>query len=421
MLCDAIFEIFERAGKIMLKKVLRKIEYRSKTSMVYNFRPYFEKMREGKRGSFKHDNNYHLVKAINWLKRAQDATPDGGVSRGYSMAWNPYFESKGWQPSYPETTGYIIPTFFDCSKRFDDFELFQRALKMAKWEIEIQMESGAVRGGVVDHGDPIPAVFCTGQVILGWVRTYTETGDTFFITAAEKAGNFLLGVQNEEGTFVEDDRYMYANRNTTTYHTRVAWALILLGKVTNKKEYVEAGIRNLEFNLENQEDNGWFKNNCLRDAEKPLLHTICYAARGFLETGLLLDSEEYYSAAKLTSDQLLSVLKKNEYLPGRLKRNWEGSVNWSCLTGDAQLAIIWLKLYQKTHDRSYLEGAHRVIEFLKSKQNCITSELGLKGGIKGSYPFDGVYGKFEILNWATKFFVDALLLEGLINEENLGI
>ena len=47
------------------------------------------------------DHRPHLVAAIDWLARAQDVTPDGGIARGYSLAWDPYFESKGWQPAYP--------------------------------------------------------------------------------------------------------------------------------------------------------------------------------------------------------------------------------------------------------------------------------------------------------------------------------
>jgi hypothetical protein len=30
--------------------------------------------------------------------------------------------------------------------------------------------------------------------------------------------------------------------------------------------------------------------------------------------------------------------------------------------------------------------------------------------MKGASPFDGDYGRYEILNWAAKFYVDALLL-----------
>ena len=45
----------------------------------------------------------HLDRTIGWLRRAQDAAECGGVSAGYTVA-------RGWQPAYPETTGYLIPT-----------------------------------------------------------------------------------------------------------------------------------------------------------------------------------------------------------------------------------------------------------------------------------------------------------------------
>ena len=400
----------------MIKKIIKKIEYSIKTSKIYNLDAHFEKMREGRGIYSVRDNRYHLIEALNWLKRGQDATPDGGVARGYSVAWNPYFQSKGWQPSYPETTGYIIPTFFDCAEYVNDHDLHQRAVALAKWEIDVQMKNGAVRGGVVDDGKPIPAVFCTGQVILGWVRAYQETNDISFMSAAKKAAEFLLEVQNEEGTFIEHRKYKYANRSTTAYHTRVAWPLIHLGKIINKEEYIQAGVKNIAFNLGYQEKNGWFKNNCLGNAEQPLLHTICYAGRGILEAGLLLDNQNFLEAAKCMADNLLLVLKTNGYLPGRLNKDWKSSDRWSCLTGDAQLSIILLKLYQETGNNDYLIGARKIIEFLKSTQNCSSSDLGLRGGIKGSYPFSGMYGQFEILNWATKFYVDGLLLDDLIQE-----
>ena len=47
----------------------------------------------------------HLKGTLEWLFRAQDATPGDGVSSTYSVLHN------SWQSSYPETTGYIIETF----------------------------------------------------------------------------------------------------------------------------------------------------------------------------------------------------------------------------------------------------------------------------------------------------------------------
>ena len=63
-----------------------------------------------------------------------------------------------------------------------------------------------------------------------------------------------------------------------------------------------------------------------------------------------------------------------------------------------------------TGEERYQATGERLLRFLKRTQNCVSEDGGLRGGIKGSYPFDGDYGRYEILNWATKFYVDALIL-----------
>jgi hypothetical protein len=43
-----------------------------------------------------------------------------------------------------------------------------------------------------------------------------------------------------------------------------------------------------------------------------------------------------------------------------------------------------------------------------------TGNPDLDGGISGSFPLHGQYGRFEILNWAVKFFVDSVSLEAQV-------
>ncbi|MBF0128020.1 MAG: hypothetical protein HQM02_12530, partial [Magnetococcales bacterium] len=138
------------------------------------------------------DNRFHVREAVDWLIRAQESSPDRGVARGYSLTWSQHFDARGWQPSYPETTGYIIPTFFDCARYLNDADLGRRALEMAHWEMAVQLPSGAVMGGTVDRRPPTPAVFNTGQVILGWLRAHRESGEKAFLEAARRAGAFLV-------------------------------------------------------------------------------------------------------------------------------------------------------------------------------------------------------------------------------------
>lgn len=52
---------------------------------------------------------------------------------------------------------------------------------------------------------------------------------------------------------------------------------------------------------------------------------------------------EYLRGAARSAEALLETLREDGSVPGRLDSEWNGTVEWSCLTGDAQLAGIWLR------------------------------------------------------------------------------
>lgn len=356
----------------------------------------------------------HLLETAKWICRAQDNTSDRGVSRAYKTteykAYGPY----GWQAAYPETTGYIIPTMIALSDFLKNTNYAERAISMADWEIDIQLESGAVMGSVVT-AKPSPAVFNTGQVIFGWLAIFKHTSGNKYLDAAIRAGNFLISVQDSDGSWHKGNSN-FAKKGATTYNTRVAWALIELGLKTKEDKYIFAGKKNIELALSRQLDNGWFKDNCLNDPENPLLHTIVYATRGILESGICLDKTEYIQAALKTLDFLIQCQRKDGRIAGRLDKSWSPKADWDCLTGDAQAAVSWLRAHTITGNGSYKDAARRAIDFIKKTQNLEHPNPGIRGGVKGSFPFDGEYGQFEMLNWAAKFFCDALMM---INDEEL--
>ncbi|MBF0625667.1 MAG: methyltransferase domain-containing protein [Magnetococcales bacterium] len=407
------------AGQVetgLVDKGRRTLRHHLRNTPWANRAAWQELRRERTRPQVTGTHRWHLAAALDWLRRAQDATPDGGVSRGYAMGWSEPFQGRGWQPAYPETTGYLIPTLFDCAARLDQPDLARRALAMADWEIAIQMPSGAVMGGTLPPPGriipPTPAIFNTGQVLLGWERAYRETGAGRFLDAAARAARFLVAHQSADGAWRRGNS-RFADASATTYNARVGWALIRLGRTAGAPAWQEAGLRNLRYTLARQRDNGWFEDNCLSDPRHPLLHTLCYAMEGLLGGAELLEDAAWLAAVQRPADHLLERLSPEGRLPGRLDAQWRGTVDWDCLTGSAQLAGIWLTLARLTGEERYREPARRVLRFLKGTQNCTTPHPGLRGGIKGSYPFDGGYGRLELLNWAAKFFVDGLLLDGL--------
>ena len=95
-----------------------------------------------------------------------------------------------------------------------------------------------------------------------------------------------------------------------------------------------------------------------------------------------------------------------------------------CLTGSCQLAGVFfrLALIDEAGGKAaqYRSAAERLLTFVMGTQNLVTEAPGLRGGVKGSYPVDGDYGRYQLLNWAAKFFVDALLLADADTQENLG-
>jgi hypothetical protein len=359
----------------------------------------------------------HLDAAVQWICRAQDAFDDGGIARSYSLIYNPYFNGKGWVPSYPETTGYIIPTMFDYAHLVKSEDIFARAVRMADWECDVQMENGAVQGGTIDQA-PTPAIFNTGQVIFGWVRAFQETGRERYLECAIKAGKFLVEQQEKDGSWRKSlSNYASDKMLFYTYNTRTAWALLLLSAATDGKRFKDAAIQDIEFALDQQTDNGWFKSNCLSDPSQPLLHTIAYCIRGILESGIHLKNQQYINRARSAADALIKKQRQDGSLAGRFNDQWEPTVTWSCLTGDAQISGIWGRLYQITGQSDYFDSMKKMNRYLMGVQLLRTRNPDIFGGISGSDPLHGAYGRFEILNWAVKFFIDTLMLEISIQEK----
>ena len=358
-----------------------------------------ESLEDLNRGTANPLSNMDSIKyAADWLISAQKAGKDDGV---------PAFHSFGrWAKSYPETTGYIIPTFFDLYHHTNNKIYKESALKMADWLLLIQLKNGAFP--MMNLKTPI--VFDTGQVLFGLIRTYKELKDDKYLNSANKAGQWISKIKNWK-------KNTYKNAGQRAYHTRVAWALLELYEVTQDDSYLFVAKKILDGALSQQLDNGWFMESNFGSRGTPLTHTIAYTIRGLLESGVYLSNENYINAAIKTSTVFLDLQRENGSLFGKYDHKWKNTGNWSCLTGDAQISCVWLKLYTRTNDEKYLNPAKRMNEYLKTTQNVFSKNDGIRGGIKGSQPIWGWYMPFRYVNWAAKFFIDALLLEEKLGKE----
>jgi len=349
-------------------------------------------------------NSIHLQAAMNWLCQAQDANDDGGVSARYRL-------SKGWAASYPETTGYIIPTFFNYSGISKDEQYRQRAIRMADWLLSVQHDDGAFPGHDVSKNSA-PRVFNTGQALLGLIRAFRETGKEIYLQASLHAGDWLASVQDADGAWT---KFAYYNRSHA-YYTAVDWPLLELFVITPKKVYRDTAIKHLDWVLSHQLPNGWFDRGGFKNDEAPFLHTIAYTVNGLLESGGLLQPQQpaaniYVQAALRAAEALLHRFEIRDFMAGQFDRNWKAIATYSCLTGNVQTTFNWLRLYEFTQDPRLLNGALKLNDYVKSTQDLRSSNPGIRGGIKGSQPIWGRYIHYSYPNWAAKFFVDALMRE----------
>ncbi len=350
----------------------------------------------------------HLDACINWLCLAQDATADGGVSQTYLV------RSGHWANSYPETTGYIIPTFYSYASLRGRDDIRARARRMLDWECEIQLPDGGVVAGAWGDSDQ-PTIFNTGQVLFGWVRGYEEEADGRYRDAAVKAARWLVQAQDEDGCWRRFGSPM-TGKSVNTYNTRSAFGLLRVHALTGEAIFLEAAVRNAEWALTMLRDNAWLEQNCLQDSTQPFTHTIAYAMRGLMEIGAYAEREDLLQAARRIGDAVLDRLPPDGWLAGRFDSEWRPTVRWSCLTGDCQFAINWARLFQLTDDNRYREAVSRILGFVK-RTHKLDGQIEERGGIKGSHPVNGGYHPWQYPNWAAKFFADALMLETSIAED----
>jgi uncharacterized protein YyaL (SSP411 family) len=345
-----------------------------------------------------------LDAAAQWLARAQDATGGGGVSAYYDAA-------KGqWAGAYPETTGYIIPTLLRYA-RFSGQESYrERALRMAAWESDIQLADGGVRAGTLDAKTVVPTIFNTGQVLFGWLAAWQETQDARFRESAVRAADWLMAAQEPDGAW-RQFASPFARHTLNTYNTRVAYALASAGDILNNSRYLAAAVRNVDWALTQMHPNGWLENNDLEDNIRPLTHTIAYAMRGILETGLIANHAAFANAASNMATSVAQCQRRDGALPGRLDASWRSAARWSCVTGNAQMAIVWQRLAAETGEASWREAAKSANQFNLSIQDTRAANPCVRGGIPGSHPRKGGYMTNRYPNWAAKFFMDALMLQ----------
>jgi hypothetical protein len=341
-----------------------------------------------------------ISRGVEWLLRAQElsSSQDGGVARHFSLV-------SGWAPSYPETTGYIVPTLIEEGVARNETRCLDGARRMLDWLVSIQFPQGGFQGGVIGQNPRVPVTFNTGQILLGLAAGARFFGDGRYLEAMHRAATWLVDSQDADGCWRRFST-PFAAAGEKAYETHVAWGLFEADRVDPTRGYGEAGLRQTKWALSCQRPNGWFEKCCLSDVERPLTHTIGYVLRGLLEAHRWRESAVTLLACERAGHALLGCIDEEGRIPGRLTREWKGAAPYVCLTGSVQIAYCWMMLFELTRDTSYRSAALRANRFVRRTiaQNMCPD---IDGAVRGSFPITGNYGRYEFLNWAAKFMIDA--------------
>lgn len=318
------------------------------------------------REKIKARTNYIEVynKAINWI----DAnTVDGeGVICNTSL-----------KKSYPEVTGYYIPTLIKWGYR-------DRAISYAKWLCNIQKDDGSWYD--TDNNDPY--IFDSAQILKGLIAVreiYPEVDNNIM-----RGCEWILSRMDDDGRLVTPSEELWGDSKTCSelIHTYCISPLIDASKIFNKPDY-EIKARKI-FNYYKKEYYESIMNFSL------LSHFYAYVMEALVDLGEI-------DMVREAMAKIADIQKDDGSVPAY------NNVNWICSTGLFQLALVWYRLGE-------LEHGNKAFEFACKLQNKT-------GGWYGSYIIDkdtkenNTYFPNEEISWAVKYFLDALYFKNKLTAD----
>lgn len=342
----------------------------------------------------------HLRAAIAWLLQAQRAVSGDAGLGGYAHSFH---LSRGWQPPYPETTGYIIPSLHRAAEFFAGDAIWAGEIRASiaravAWLTHVQLPDGAFPDLAGS-----PQVFDTGQVLLGFNYLAEHAPELADMDVLQRAAAWLVSVQENDGSF----RHHAYHGLPHSYYSRVGASLIAAGRITGRSAFRDAGRANLAWTLQQQQSNGFF-NHLSFEREAPFLHTMIYVVEGLL-MGFAETNDERYLNAALKFCEALRQAADSQPPCSQFNDDFTVANRERCLTGVAQWAGVCLEVAKLRGDADYRVIARRAIDYLKTRQIMGTRDTRLFGGLMGSDGPVGIYMRLAIPNWGLKFMIDALL------------
>jgi len=209
---------------------------------------------------------------------------------------------------YCEITGYAVQFWLRQGK-----EYFSLAADAGNCLLRAQTppDKGKISGGFPfgltrPGGQAVPAYFSfdAGICASALVDLYAKTRDARFIDGAAKAGEFLLSMQTDEGSFKAVHNMEPGHPGMPQFegwygdfcalHGKNAIALVKLWQFTGEDRWRKAASKTLDWVKGLQGLRGEFPHS--KESAFSMTHTHCYATEGLFFGGIVLNEERYLTS-----------------------------------------------------------------------------------------------------------------------------
>lgn len=280
--------------------------------------------------------------------------------------------------SYPEVTGYFIPSLLKWGHR-------RLAYSYAEWLCSIQKPDGSW----YNTEDTAPYIFDTAQVLKGLlaVRKDMPQVDVHILAGCE----WILAQMQKDGRLVTPTKDAWGDDRSTcdeVIHIYCLSPLLEAARIYQKPEYKEKALRIWSYYKENY----YAK---IMDFNL-LSHFHAYLMEALLDIG-------EREMAREAMGHMEKYQKQSGAVPAY--RNCD----WVCSTGLFQLALVWFRLGD-------IERGNKAFEYACKLQNE-------SGGWFGSYLSEdnakesNTYFPVSEISWAAKYFLDALYYKNVAEFE----
>lgn len=337
-----------------------------------------------------------------WLVRSIDA------GRGGSAAYfAPLF---GWSRPYPETSGYLIPTLLEAAIELQEDSLRAIAVSVGEWLLTLQQEDGWWAGGLYKQNQrAVPSVFNTGQIVFGMAALARCTGEARWGRAVLSAVEWLARGVDEQGVWLTGN---YRPGFNPSYYTHVAWPMLIGWQLGAGEVVRAAAVRVLKRVAARRAPNGVIRGWSFEPAKAASTHTIAYTLRGLIESAILLnDWGTFGSPCEAALERFARAAEfARGRLPGSYYEDWRPVKWYTCVTGNAQIALCLLRFEEQFADLRLVNAAAKLVDYVCSKQRVTGGRPATHGAVAGSWPLWGRYMCLRYPNWAAKFHAEALMV-----------